>query len=481
MLPSSPKREPAKSRRDAALGFLAAHVDYERLHAVPYGGREFSLERIEQLLARLGNPHHRVPVVHIAGTKGKGSTAAMLSAVLTAAGYRTGLYTSPHLDRLEERIVIDGAPCSVSEFVGLVERVRPAVEAIEQAGQATDPPGIAPTHFDILTAMAMVFFAERKVDLAVLEVGLGGRLDSTNVCRPLVSVITSISFDHTQQLGHTLEAIAREKAGIIKPAVPVVSGVVESGPRQVIRQACQQAGCRLVERGVDFEFAYGPPRHLERAPDAGKLDFRYDCDGRKFGYCGLRLALVGSHQAANAALALAVLAELERQGWAVSAEAVRSALANVVFPARIELLARHPAVVLDGAHNVASVDALIRTLEESFSVPRRFLIFGASQDKEIRAMLDRLLGRFDQVIFTRCLENPRAMGPEDLAQVAAQVRPGPYRVCATPALAWDEARRLVQPEDLICITGSLFLAAEMRRQIQSRPVGTPVASVAPCD
>jgi dihydrofolate synthase/folylpolyglutamate synthase len=206
-----------------------------------------------------------------------------------------------------------------------------------------------PTFFEITTAMALLYFARRKVDAAVLEVGLGGRLDATNVCQPQISVITSISFDHTQQLGDTLESIAREKAGIVKPGVAVVSGVVQEEPRETIRQISRQRGCRLVELGVDFDFRYRPPRHLERGPEAGKIDFCCRLGSRDWAIDNLSLNLLGEHQAANAAVALATLAELQQAGWKIPETAIRSGLPAVTWPARIEVIGRWPAVVLDAA------------------------------------------------------------------------------------------------------------------------------------
>jgi len=454
--------------REAALRFLDDRINYERARSVPYRAREFKLERMRELLERIDNPEQALSIVHVAGTKGKGSTAAMLGAVLSAAGYRTGVFTSPHLYRIEERMAVDGRPCSAAELVELVDLLMPAVDAMERA-VAGDPDEIGPTYFEITTAMALLHFARRKVDAAVLEVGLGGRLDSTNVCRPTASVITSISFDHTRQLGTTLESIAREKAGIIKPAVPVVSGVVGQRPREVIREVCRRWGCRLSELGVDFDFTYRPPRRLELAPARGRLDFRHRLPGRESGYHDLPLRLLGDHQAANAAVALAAVAELERAGWKVPETAVRAGLAEVVWPARVELLARRPAVVIDAAHNPASIDALLRVLQESFSVRRRLLVFATTWEKDLRGMLGRLLGRFNEVVFTRYLNNPRAVSPEELEAVAAELAGRRYQVCAGPADAWDEVRRLATPDDLICVTGSFFIAAEMREQIRARP------------
>ena len=502
---------------------------------MPCSEEVLKLDRMRELLRRLGNPQDKMPIVHVAGTKGKGSTSAMVAAVLSAAGHRTGLFTSPHLDRLEERIAINGQPCSAEELADLVERVRPHVEAMDQdqgrgeRGEWTETPirrllksnpqslipnpfPVGPTYFEILTAMAFDHFRRRQVDAAVLEVGLGGRLDSTNVCWPCVSIITSISFDHTKQLGETLAAIAVEKAGIIKPGVPVISGVDVEEPRQVIRRIARQNGCRLVEAGVDFGFDYHPPRHLEQAASPAQLDFRYlarDSEHRQseensreptarggtanthrgplapgyFAFTDLVLGLLGRHQAANAAVALAAVEELRQQGWTIPEAAIRRGLAEVVWPARVEVVARRPTVVLDAAHNVASIAALMEVLDESFSAARRLLVFATTQEKDHRGMLRQLLGRFDHVIFSRYSNNPRSVPPEELLAMAREiasplplgegsgVRAAKMEIVATPSEAWDAAGSLATPDDLICITGSFFLASEMRCQIAARPHG----------
>jgi len=464
------------SSREAAVEFLFGRIDYERARSVPYLKREFKLERMRQLLDRLGNPQQDLPIVHVAGTKGKGSTVAMLAAVFSAAGYRSGAFTSPHLDRIEQRIAVDGQPCSAEELVELVHRVRPAVETMDRIASKGDPEEIGPTYFEVTTAMALLHFVRRKVDAALLEVGLGGRLDSTNACTPRLAVITSISFDHTRQLGNTLDSIAREKAGIVKPGVPVVSGVTEEEPRAAIRQICRRRGCRLVELGVDFDFRYRTARHLEQAPAQGKLDFHYRAGGRQQAYADLSLGLLGDHQAANAAVALAVLAELRQAGWKLPEEAVRSGLAGVVWPVRVEVVSRRPAVVIDAAHNPASVDALLRVLDESFACGRRLLLFATTEEKDRRGMLRRLLSRFDRVVFTRYVDNPRAVPAAELATLAGELTGQRYRFCEEPTAAWDEIRALAGPEDLICITGSFFIAAEIRRLLAAGP---PPVAVSP--
>ena len=443
-------------RRAAALRFLEQRVDHERAQSVPYHGQAFKLDRMRKLLQRLGNPHLILPAVHVAGTKGKGSTSAAVAHILTAAGYRTGLYTSPHLERVEERIAVDGQLCPDDEFIDLLEQVRPQVEALDRES----PGEQGATFFEITTAMALLHFLRRRVDLAVLAVGMGGRLDSTNVC-----VITNISLDHTQQLGNTVEAIAREKGGIIKPGVPLVSGVLAPDARDVIHEIClcQQAPLRELER--DFSYTYTPPHQAGSGIPVGRLDFRYHASGRKYQYHGLPLRLLGRHQAANAALALATIDELAQAGYAVSESAIRAGLEQLSWPARVELVRLRPAVVIDAAHNVASIAALVETLRESLPAQRRLLLFATTRDKDVPGMLRLLLDAFDEVVFTRYRNNPRAMHAEELTTIARELTGQTWPSYDDPVAAWHALRARASQEDLVCVTGSFFLAAELRRLV----------------
>jgi dihydrofolate synthase/folylpolyglutamate synthase len=460
---------------EQALEFLFGRIDYERAAAIAYDRREFRLDRMRELLARLDNPQLRFPIVHIAGTKGKGSTAAMIAAMITAAGYGTGLYSSPHLDRIEERMGIDGQPCSGEELIELVQMVRPAVDVMDRRAERGEGGG-RPTYFEITTAMALIQFARRRVDAAVVEVGMGGRLDSTNVCQPVVSVITTISFDHMKQLGNTLALIAGEKAGIIKPGVPVVSGVVDAEPRDVIAATAAERGSRLVQLGRDFDYDYLPPRDLQIAEGLGKMSFLPHLTDLEPGYQEVELGLLGRHQAMNAAVAIATTAVLRGQEWSIPEAAIRDGLARVRWPARVELVARRPAVVVDAAHNVASIASLLDTLDESFAARRKWLIFATTQEKQVREMLALLLPRFDGVVLTRYLNNPRYVPVDELVAVANDVAssmngraslPGNWiETAATPAEAWRLVAGRAAAEDLICVTGSFFLASEIRNLIR---------------
>jgi dihydrofolate synthase/folylpolyglutamate synthase len=480
-IPAEPRPGEAApdARHVAALDFLFRRLNYERTASMPYRTHDPKLVRMRSLLEHLGDPHGGLPVIHVAGTKGKGSTSAMLAAMLNAAGYRTGLYSSPHLERVEERFVVGGRQCTRDELVEMVERLRPAVETMERDASRRGARRIGPTFFELTTALAWLYFKRCEAELAVVEVGMGGRLDSTNICRPIACVITSISLDHTRQLGGTTALIAREKAGILKPGVPVISGVAAGPPRQVIEEVARQQGCPLRTLGVDFDFRYRrPAAHAAgRALSRPRMDY---LAVPSMPGCGERtdisLNLLGRHQAANAAVALATLEALVPHGWAVSEAAARAGLARVRLPARIELVRDDPPIVLDGAHNAASIEALLEVLGESFPDPRRrLLVFATTQGKDIPGMLRLLLPRFDQVIFTRYVGNPRAADPHQLARLAREIlaeRNGRADlfaplVCDEPAAAWQAARRLATPNHLVCITGSFFLAGEMRPMLIS--------------
>ncbi len=416
---------------------------------------DLNLDRMRALLARLGNPQNRLRILHIAGTKGKGSTSAMLASVLRRAGYRTGLFTSPHLCRVEERFQVDGAPITAAELTTLLNEVRRA---------AAGAPRPAITFFEAATAVGFLHFVRRRVDAAVVEVGLGGRFDSTNVCRPAVAVITSISLDHTRQLGDRVAMIAMEKAGIVKPGRPTLSGATAAEARLVIERICRERGSPLRQLGVDFHYDY-EPGHIEGEP--GGVSPRRDQPARvrvrtRRVWPWLELSLLGEHQAANAALAVACIEQLLEAGWVIPDAAVAAGLAATDWPARMEVVGRRPLVVLDCAHNTASAEALVRTLRESFPPCRRLLIFAASNDKDLAGMF-RILGpHFAHVFLTPYLGSARSTSPERLAEVLRAVEGPPSMQCAAPAAAWEAARAAAGPDDLICITGSVFLAGEMR-------------------
>lgn len=456
-------------RHAAALEFLLGRINYERVAVLPYGERQLKLDRMRTLLNRLGNPDAGVPIVHVAGTKGKGSTSALVAAIVHASGYDVGVYSSPHLERLEERFAINGVACSADELVALVDRIRPIIQQMDDEGAAAGDATHSPTFFEITTALALMYFADRRVDAVVLEVGLGGRLDSTNVCQPAVTVITSISLDHTKQLGDTTAKIAAEKGGIVKHGVPVVLGALDDSAHAVLLEIARQHGARVIDARRDFEAIYRAPREVDAHAAAGEINFRAGSGEQRFAMTA-PLRMLGQHQAANAAVALALALELRRQGWLISTDAMRAGLAEATLPGRIEVIGRRPTVVLDVAHNVASVEALVDSLRESFAATERVLIFAASRDKDAPGMLRVLLPYFQRVIATEFQENPRAIPVSQIAEwcreeklrLSQSADAAHVQMCPLPADAWRLALEWSKPDQLLCITGSFFIAAELR-------------------
>ena len=410
----------AVSDYSSALEFLLGRINYERTANIPYRSTEFKLDRMRRLMALLGNPQLGLKAIHIAGTKGKGSTAAMIAGVLTAAGLRTGLYTSPHLARTEERLAIDGRDCPRETFVALAAELQHAVERLESEA-AGDAELAGATFFEVTTAMAFLHFARANVAAAVLEVGLGGRLDSTNVCRPEVCLITSISFDHMRQLGHTLAEIAGEKAGIIKPLVPVISGVLLEEPRLVIARRAAELQAPLWQRGVDYDFVSG---QRGSSPHGGEsLDYFEPAVQPTFTADGVQIQMLGEHQAANAAAAVCAVNRLRERDWAIPETALRQGLAAARTPARIEVVAERPTIILDVAHNPASIAALVAVVNHRWPNQRgpnrrRILLFASSKDKDYAGMLRLLVPEFDSIVLTRYIHNPRATETAELLAAA---------------------------------------------------------------
>lgn len=429
-----------------ALAFWYGRINYEQREPQP---GDLRLDRMRKLLRRLGDPHERLRVLHVAGSKGKGSTAAMLDAVLRAAGYRVGLFTSPHLCDVRERFQVDGQAISKEELTTLLYEVR---DAVIQA------PVLQATFFELATAVGLLHFVRRRVDCAVLEVGLGGRFDSTNVCRPLVALLTSISFDHTRQLGNRLASIAFEKAGIIKPGRPALSGATAPEAREVIEQVCRQRKAPLRQIDVDYRFSYEPGHVTAEHTQRPRVQVFTD----RRAWPTMELNLLGRHQAANAALVVACVEQLRAGGWSIDDRAVATGLAQVAWPARLEVLNRRPMIVLDCAHNVASADALVETLISSFRSKQRWLVFAVSDDKDVAGMLRILAPHFAHAFLTRYTNNPRCAPPEKVADLLRQESQLSYSVHASVCEAWKAARSRTGPEDLLCITGSVFLAGELR-------------------
>jgi dihydrofolate synthase / folylpolyglutamate synthase len=424
----------------SAVDFILSFADYER---APRSAVVFDLRRLFQLLERLGNPQAGPMPVHVAGTKGKGSTAAMIASILEAAGYRTGLYTSPHLFSINERIQVNGSPISGEDFAWLVETLRPEVEAINRVAEFGRL-----TTFELLTALAFLFFREKKVAVMVLETGLGGRLDATNVVGPGVSVITSISYDHTDVLGDTLTRIAGEKAGIIKPGSVVVSAPQSPEAMAVIERVCRERGVRLVRIGEAVTWRPGNFSPREQRFELAGLRGRYE----------LVLPLLGEHQLENAAAAVSAVELLADRGVGVSGKNIAIGLARVNWPGRLQVLRENPWVIADCAHNAYSMGKLAAALRRYFNFNRAIFILGVSSDKDIAGMAAELAAIPAQIIVTGA-RHPRALRTDLLA--AEFYRRG-MAVRELPAVAGavDLALAGAGTEDLVCITGSVFVVAE---------------------
>ncbi len=445
-----------------ALDYLYSFIDYSLTRNFRNAPEKFDLGRMHALLAKMGDPHRRYPVIHVAGTKGKGSVSAMTAAALQAAGYRVGLYTSPHLEDFGERIQVDGAPIPHAEVVRGVDVLRPLVPTV---------PGL--TTFELMTALGFWYFADRAVDVAVVEVGLGGRLDATNVVEPLVSVITPISLDHTAILGDTLAKIAAEKGGIIKAGRPLVLAPQPAEARATLRRMAAARGAPLVEVGEDVVFAPqarsldGQVLFVWHADQEGADDFIASGGLEEWEPLRLRVPLLGPHQVANAATAYAALRVADQEGLPVPVAAIQHGMAQTVWPARFEVLQRTPPLVVDGAHNRAAARVLRLTLDEYFPDWPLVLVFGASSDKDVSGMFAELLPRAQHVILTESV-HPRALDVEVLAAHAAPYARPLFLEPQVPD-ALDRAYRLAQGDAVILVTGSLFVAAAARAVWRERP------------
>ena len=415
-----------------ALAYLYSFVDYERTGDWQYDGRAMNLDRVRGLLADLGDPHTRGQFIHIAGTNGKGSVAALVAGSLVRAGLRTGLYTSPHLLTFRERIRVDGSMISHDDVIAGVDRLRPLTD---------QHPGL--TFFDVWTALAFDHFARRGTDIAVIEVGMGGRLDTTNVVTPVVSVITPVALDHRGKLGDTAAEIAREKAGIIKPGVTVVSAPQEPAVRTVLEQVARKQNAPFVVVGRDVS--------------ANKVNSGIDYRGIDWTLDDVTVRMPGEIQRENAVTALATLELAACTGVAVTPEAAREALGSVSWPGRLQIVGEHPEIVLDGACNPAAMTAVRGWCEDRPLAGATVAVFSICRDKEVDTVM-ALLGECVDTVITTAVDNPRIMPSDELAGRA----PNGLDVLTVPDAdaAIDRALLLAGPEGRVIVTGSLYLVGE---------------------
>jgi len=425
---------------NSALDYLYSFVDYSLKHSSELAKADFNLDRMRALMAELGHPEAQYPVIHVAGTKGKGSVSALCASALQArpersrraAGYKVGLYTSPHLLDYTERIQIDGEPVSHEGLVDLVERVKPAVAKIPRL-----------TTFEITTALGFLYFAQQNVDAAVVEVGLGGRLDATNVVMPKVSVITSLSYDHMAVLGDTLALIAGEKAGIIKPGVPVVSAPQKEEALAVLIRVARErnAPFTLVGRDINYQ----------------PLNHSLDKQTLKISNLEFSVPLLGIHQVENAATAYA---GLNASGLKITDDEIRTGFAEVRWPARFEVVRRDPPVIFDSAHNQDSFVRLRQALDDYFPNKPVYLIFGASEDKNIPGMFTEIQPKVRKMFVTRA-DHPRALDPEKIQELARQADI-PNEAVTPVEAAFARALDLSEKDGSIVLSaGSMFVTAEI--------------------
>jgi len=427
---------------------LFARTDYEKQERLRYNVTTFNLNRMQKLLSLVGNPHKKIHTVHIGGTKGKGSTATMLARMLEANGYNVGLYTSPHVVHLHERIAVNSKMINDSEMCGLLNRIYAPVEKMSK----TDPP----TFFEIMTALAFMYFLDKAVDIAVIETGLGGRLDSTNVIRPKVVGITSLSIDHQNLLGDTIDSIAKEKAGIFKRGVPAITVQQEPSAMRVLQSQATAVKAPLSVTGSDIDFSHRFETSREHGPHTRIC---LTTPTSKFEH--LRVPLHGKHQAINCGLALAMLDKLKSAGYKIDNNKAAKGLNKVSLPGRMEMIWDDPRIMIDAAHNAASIQALIYAIGQNIPYDSMVVIFGCNNDKDVKGMLQKLQYGADKVIFTRS-NSAKAMSPEDLAEMYTEIC---GKMCQTaPSLgqALQLAKSAVGKEDLICITGSFYLIGQAK-------------------
>jgi dihydrofolate synthase/folylpolyglutamate synthase len=435
-----------------ALDYLFARTDYEKQERLRYNVTTFNLSRMQKLLSLLGNPHKKIHTVHIGGTKGKGSTATMLARMLEANGYRVGLYTSPHVVHLHERITVNTKMISDSEMCGLLNRVYAPVEKMSK----TAPP----TFFEIMTALAFMYFLDKAVDIAVIETGLGGRLDSTNVIRPKVIGITSLSIDHQNLLGETIDSIAKEKAGIFKRGVPAITVQQEPSAMRVLKSQAIAVKASLSVTGSDIDFSHRFETSREHGPHTRIC---LTTPTSKFEH--LRVPLHGKHQAINCGLALAILDKLKSAGYKIDNNKAAEGLHKVSLAGRMEMIWDDPRIMIDAAHNAASIKALIHAIGQNIPYDSMVVIFGCNSDKDVKGMLQKLQYGADKVIFTRS-NSPKAVPPEDLAEMYTEICGKMYQTAATLGQALQLAKNAVSKEDLICITGSFYLIGQAKMRFQ---------------
>ena len=440
---------------NAALAYIEQFIDYERSPDFSRQARFHNLDRISQLLDLLGNPHDKLKVVHVAGSKGKGSTAALIASVLTHAGYKTGLFTSPHLITPRERCRIDDELISETEIAFYIDKLKPAIETVSASefGRVS--------FFEIYTALAFTYFADKATDFVVIEVGLGGRLDATNVVSPVASVITPIGLEHTAILGETYAEIAREKAQIIKQGCPVALAPQHVDAQTVLEKVANERNASIVEvkdfAEQDADIS-GPQLVLNS--DGVPIAQQFDVETESERYLELTLPLLGHHQYVNGTTAIAAIECLKQKGYVISKDSVYTGFKNVKWHGRIQRILDSPLVVLDGAHSPVSMDALCRAIRDNFRYTKVIFIVSIMKDKDLTAIGEIVSKTADSVIATQVSDNPRVLPSETIQNVWSGICEK-ITTCPTPEKAITTGLSSASPTDLICVTGSLYLVGQV--------------------
>ncbi len=416
-------------------------------------GIKLGLKNINYLLYLLGEPHKKLKIIHVAGTNGKGSTCSLISSILQSDGYKVGLYTSPHLVDFTERIKINHKTIGRKKVSELLERIKPYIEKV-----ANTPSYGHPTFFEVITSMAFLYFFEEQVDFLVLEVGLGGRLDATNVCEPLISVITHIDYDHMDKLGNSLEEIAREKGGIIKPEGIVISSKQYEEAYNEIKKIADEKNSLIYSTGREINY------EIVKSDINGVI---FDLKGIYHNYKNLHTPLLGRHQADNATTAITVIEALKIRGVNISEKAIRAGLEKVKWTGRLEIIQNNPTLILDGAHNPSGIRIVLQALEEIFTYHRLILVLAIFADKNYKKMIQIIAPKADLIITTKA-KSPRAAPPQVIAKEAAQyIEQNKIIVTENIPQAINCALSNSKKDDLICITGSLYTVGEAKRYFNS--------------
>jgi len=440
---------------EEAVEYVDSLVNYEKRPEIPYNKRSLNLQRMRYFLNSLGNPHQGLKVIHVAGTKGKGTTSVIVASILKAGGFKVGLYTSPHLISPRERIRINGCLIKEEEFAYFLSEIKLKIDRLRKVS-----PYLTPTFFEVYTTLAFLYFGYQNIDLAVLEVGLGGRLDATNVVFPLVAVITQISFDHTKQLGNDLASIAKEKAGIIKEGAKVITSPQDGSVLRVIKDTCRRKNASLFEVGKDIKF--------ERMDSTLKGQI-FRIRTRERDYPFLFLPLLGEHQIVNAATAVGAIELLNEDEIFVSSEAVVRGMRKVRWPGRVQVLSKEPLLLVDCAHNGASAQALANFLKELSVQGRIFLVLGILKNKDVEGIAKALCPLADEVIITE-VNSPRTLPCEELKKRIGKICHKRMTIKGDIKRALYYAQSLANEEDLICVTGSVYLAGETLRYFKSKVI-----------